>query len=235
MKKIVTTLGVLAALSAPALALQAPPPPPAQNGRTEFKLGVVNLKTCFEKEKYNRIKDIDVELQKKSDEYLRKLSDIDKRLVELKEQIDSLPREMTLRVEKMLLYRRMETDRKFEAEYGRSKYLEYYSDKKIEIYNEVRRVVAMIAQEQKFDLILRVEAPLLEDQDPETVAQRINNRVVLYSNEGVDITPLVVKRMNEEGSKLKASPEWECPICKKKNNGVEADCKATRDCKGRKP
>jgi Skp family chaperone for outer membrane proteins len=231
MKRILTTLTSLAALATAAGAQD----PPKQDGKTQFKLGVVNLKTCFEKEQYDRIKEIDVELQKKSDEYLRKLGEIDKRLVELKEQIDSLPREMTLRAEKMLLFRRMETDRKFEQEYGRTKYLEYYSDTKILIYNEVRRVVAMIAQQEKFDLILRVEAPLLEEQDPETVTQRINNRVVLYSNEGVDITKLVIKRLNDEWAIAKANPEWECPICKKKNKAAEADCKATKDCKGKKP
>ena len=232
---IPATLAALAALSTPALALQAPPPPPAPNGQATFKLGVVNVKTCFEKDKYDRIKEIDTELQKKSEEYLRKQQDIEKRMVELKEQIDSLPRESPLRGEKMLLLRRLETDRKFEQEYGRAKYLEFYSDRKMEIYNEVRRTVTMIAQEQKFDLILRVEAPLLEEQDPETVTQRINNRVVLYSNETVDITNLVVKRLNDEWALKKANLEWECPVCKKKNKAADAACLATKDCKGKKP
>jgi hypothetical protein len=95
----------------------------------------------------------------------------------------------------------------------------------------------MIAQEQKFDLILRVEAPLLEEQDPETVTQRINNRVVLYSHENVDITPLVILRLNAEWAKTKAgglvSREWECPVCKKKNRS--GTCTATTGCPGRKP
>jgi Skp family chaperone for outer membrane proteins len=234
MTRILTAMFAVACLASPADAQQTS----QQDGKGQFKLGVVNLKTCFEKDKYDRIKDIDVELQKKSDEYLRKLADIDKRMVELKEQIDSLPRESPLRAEKMLLFRRAETDRKFEQEYGRTKYLEYYSDKKIEIYNEVRRVVAMIAQQEKFDLILRVEAPLLEEQDPETVTQRINNRVVLYSHENVDITPLVLKRLNDEWAKSKAAPaaaEWECPVCKKKNKASDVACTATKDCKGKKP
>src|SRR6185503_9471186 len=109
---------------------------------------------------------------------------------------DGLPAESKLRADKMLQFRRLETDLKFEKEYGKAQYLDFYSDKKIEIYNEIRRVVGLIAQEQKYDLILRIEAPTLNDQqDPENVTQRINNRVVLYSHDSVDITNLVLERL----------------------------------------
>ena len=171
-----------------------------------FKLGVVNLRTCFDKDKFERVKEIDTELQKLADEYAKKIQEIEKKMVQLKEQIDGLPPESKLRADKMLQFRRLETDLKFEKEYGKAQYLDFYSDKKIEIYNEIRRVVGLIAQEQKYDLILRVEAPTLNDQqDPENVTQRINNRVVLYSHDSVDITTLVVERLNVEYKKQKAS------------------------------
>jgi len=183
---------------------------PALAGEQEkdkgFKLGVVNLRTCFDKDKFERVKEIDAELQKLADEYAKKIQEIEKKMVQLKEQIDGLPPESKLRADKMLQFRRLETDLKFEKEYGKAQYLDFYSDKKIEIYNEIRRVVALIAQEQKYDLILRVEAPTLNDQqDPENVTQRINNRVVLYSHDSVDITNMVVERLNAEYKKQKAS------------------------------
>ena len=56
--------------------------------------------------------------------------------VQLKEQVDGLPAESKLRADKILQLRRLETDLKFEKEYGKAQYLEFYSDKKIEIYNE---------------------------------------------------------------------------------------------------
>jgi len=169
-----------------------------------FKLGVVNLRTCFDKDKFDRVKEIDTELQKLADEYAKKIQEIEKKMVQLKEQVDGLPPESKLRADKILQLRRLETDLKFEKEYGKAQYLDFYSDKKIEIYNEIRRVVGLIAQEQKYDLILRVEAPTLNDQqDPENVTQRINNRVVLYSHESVDITPIVVERLNAEYKRQK--------------------------------
>jgi len=174
--------------------------------KPSFKLGVVNLRICFDKDKYERVKEIDADLQKLADEYAKKIQDIEKKMVQLKEQIEGLPAEAKLRADKILLMRRLEADLKFEKEYGKAQYLDFYSDRKIEIYNEIRRVVALIAQEQKFDLILRVESPTLSDQqDPENVTQRINNRVVLYSHDSVDITTAVVERLNAEYKKQKAA------------------------------
>ncbi|HVR83586.1 MAG TPA: OmpH family outer membrane protein [Planctomycetota bacterium] len=174
--------------------------------KTGFKLGVVNLRICFDKDKYERVKEIDADLQKLADEYAKKIQEIEKKMVQLKEQIEGLPAESKLRADKILQMRRLEADLKFEKEYGKAQYLDFYSDRKIEIYNEIRRVVALIAQEQKFDLILRVESPTLNDQqDPENVTQRINNRVVLYNHESVDITSLVVERLNAEYKKQKAA------------------------------
>lgn len=174
--------------------------------KTSFKLGVVNLRVCFDKDKYERVKEIDADLQKLADEYAKKIQEIEKKMVQLKEQIEGLPAESKLRADKILQMRRLEADLKFEKEYGKAQYLDFYSDRKIEIYNEIRRIVALIAQEQKFDLILRVESPILsEQQDPENVTQRINNRVVLYSHDSVDITTAVVERLNAEYKKQKAA------------------------------
>ena len=179
---------------------------PQDKDKPGFKLGVVNLRICFDKDKYERVKEIDSDLQKLADEYAKKIQDIEKKMVQLKEQIEGLPAESKLRADKILQMRRLEADLKFEKEYGKAQYLDFYSDRKIEIYNEIRRVVALIAQEQKFDLILRVESPTLSDQqDPENVTQRINNRVVLYSHESVDITNLVLERLNAEYKKQKAA------------------------------
>ena len=176
----------------------------AQDKDKPFKLGVVNLRTCFDKDKFERVKEIDADLQKLADDYAKRIQEIEKKMVQLKEQVEGLPPESKLRAEKILQLRRLETDLKFEKEYGKAQYLDFYSDKKIEIYNEIRRVVDLIAKEQKFDLILRMEAPTLSDQqDPENVTQRINNRVVLFHHESTDITTLVVERLNAEYKKQK--------------------------------
>lgn len=209
MTRLPAILTTLLALAAGAGTAAAPSFANAAEGGQDkdkpFKLGVVNLRICFDKDKYERVKEIDADLQKLADDYAKKIQEIEKKMIQLKEQIEGLPAESKLRADKILQIRRLEADLKFEKEYGKAQYLDFYSDRKIEIYNEIRRVVGLIAQEQKFDLILRVESPTLSDQqDPENVTQRINNRVVLYSHDNVDITTAVVERLNAEYKKGKS-------------------------------
>src|SRR5437762_5852927 len=86
--------------------------------KAQFKLGVVNLRICFDKDKYERVKEIDADLQKLADEYAKRIQEIEKKMVQLKEQIEGLPAESKLRADKILQVRRLETDLKFEKEYG---------------------------------------------------------------------------------------------------------------------
>lgn len=197
------TLAALALAASPALAQNAvaktdDPPKP-------FKLGVVNLKICFEKEKYDRIKDVDEELKVKATDHAKRQQEIQKRMETLEEQIKQLPRGSSLQVEKLRLFKIAETEAKLEKEFGRAQYLEFYNDKKIEVYNKIREAVDKVGKDGKYDLVLRIEAPTLEETDPESPTQRINSRVVLFHNEGVDITDAVLKVLNADYAKEKAA------------------------------
>ena len=199
----IATLAVLAAAAAPAFAQNAvaktdDPPRP-------FKLGVVNLKTCFEKDKYDRIKDVDEELKARATDHAKRQQDIQKKMETLEEQIKQLPRGSSLQVEKLRLFKIAETEAKLEKEFGRAQYLEFYNDKKIEVYNKIREAVDRVGKEGKFDLVLRIEAPQLEESDPESPTQRINSRVVLFHNEAADITDAVLKALNADYAKEKAA------------------------------
>lgn len=189
-------------VAAAALALAALP---AAAQEKSFKVGVVNLRSCFDKDKVERVKDVDAELQKMAEDFARKLQDIEKEMERLQEQIKGLPPGSKLRQEKLAQLKRREADVKIERDLGKSLYLDFYGDKKIEIYNEVRRVVEILAKELKLDLVLRVEPAMLDEQDNETVTQRINNRVVLHHGENTDITAQVVERLNAEYKKAKAA------------------------------
>lgn len=189
-----------------ALAAGAAPTAAQDKEKAPLKIGTVNLRICFDKDKFERVKEVDAELQKFADDYAKRIQEIEKKMMQIKEQAEGLPVESKLRAEKILQLRRLEVDLKFEKEYGKAQYLDFYSEKKIEIYNEIRRIVGLIAAEQKYDLIIRVESPTLSDQqDPENVTQRINNRVVLFSHDNMDLTNLVLERLNAEYKKQKAA------------------------------
>jgi Skp family chaperone for outer membrane proteins len=203
----------------------APPPAPpeeaapaaqAQDGKAPFRLGVVNLKTCFDKDKYDRIKEVNAQLKAKRDELLKKIEGLERRIAELKEQRDGLDRQQLLYEEKDRLLRLAQAELEYEKKIGGERYRGHYNDLMIQVYNEINRVVRMIGEEQKYDLVLRVEDPQLEEEDPVSVYQRIQNRVVLYHHDAVDMTALVVERLNQEWTKQQAAAEWECPKCKEK-------------------
>lgn len=210
MTRFIVAAAALLLAASPALSQETPAAraltaPPQEKS---FKLGVVNLRTCFDKDKYERVKALDAELAKLGEELAKKVKDIEAEMERLQEQIKGLPSGSKLRQEKIAQLKRLEANRKIEGDLGKTIYLDFYSDKKIEIYNEIRRVVELIAKEQKYDLVLRIEPGFLEEQDNETVTQRINNRVVLFHNEGMDITAQVVERLNAEDKKTRpAVPE----------------------------
>ncbi len=226
----------------PPQAKPADPAPSAASAKEGFKLGVVNLKTCFERENYTRIKDVDVELKAKSDELQKKSDDLLNQMSILKQKLTGVDpgQQPTLfqKLKRELVLK--EAELKYQKEViNKSEFLDYYGDKKIEVYNAIRKAVELIAKEQGFDLVLRVETPLLEEGEQEGISSKIASRVVLYNNDAVDITPVVLKRLNQEYEKEKAlkavaaGAEWECKECKKKNKGDT--CTATKDCKGKKP
>ncbi len=225
-----STLGAAAALMAVGASH-------AQEAKTSFKLGVVNLKTCFQSDKYERIKEIEEDLKKVAEDYNRKVQELDKRIRELREQRDGLDRSQRLYEEKSRQIALAETELKITREFGVQRLKSYHTDLRREVFNEIERVIRMIGQEQKCDLVLRVEQPQLEEQDEATLSMQIISRVVLYHTEGVDLTPLVLERLNQEWKKQKAASgaaaaEWECPACRKKNRG---DACSTPGCKGKKP
>lgn len=194
----------------------------ARDGKAPFKLGVVNLLTCFDKDRYDRVKDVDVELQKFAEDYKKQVEDLEKRILQLKQQLEALDKNQPLYQQKRRDLVLTETELKYTREMGRIRFLENYNEVKREVYNEIRRVVTMIAQEQNFDLVLRVEQPQLEEAEDRGLSFQIASRVVLFAQPGVDITPQVVERLNQEYKKQKAAQghsgaEWECPGCKVKN------------------
>lgn len=198
----------------------------------EFKVGVVNLRECFHKDKYDRIAEVDAELQKAFREYTETLAAAQKRVDTLKVKVQGLTKDMQIYWQTLGDLKQAETDFDFKKQTGRMQYLMKYNELQIQVYNEIRRVVNLYGKEHGFDLILRVEEPTLEDDDSvQGVSARIQSRVVFYHADGIDITNEVIKVLNAEYLKNKAATQgWECKTCKIKNVGPECS-----KCKAKKP
>jgi Skp family chaperone for outer membrane proteins len=204
MKTPLTTLAALAALSAVASAQQ----PVTPDGHP-IKVGVVNLQECFDNDKCELAKEVNTELKARYAERAKKLNDLRKRAKDLKDELDSLPENaLTLREDKEKKMAFLITEIKYEEEAGKRKYFDYYKLRKVEIYNKLTEAVNKVAADQKLDMILRMEPPIIEDLESESESrrtelafQRINNRFVLFNNPAIDVTAAVIKKLNDEHKK----------------------------------
>jgi Skp family chaperone for outer membrane proteins len=173
------------------------------------KLGAVNLQECFDSDKCEIAKEVNAELKARFAERQKKLADLKKRGQDLKNDLDALPENAhALREDKEKKLAFLITEIKYEEETGKKKYLDYYKERKVQIYNKITEAVDKVAADLKLDLVLRMEPPILEDLENETGArrtelafQRINNRFVLFSTPTVDITAAVIKKLNEDHKK----------------------------------
>jgi Skp family chaperone for outer membrane proteins len=70
--------------------------------------------------------------------------------------------------------------------------------KKLEVYNEVVRLSGVVAKERGFALIQRIDRmPALEGGETDLSAQ-IDRRGIVYFNQTIDITTVVLERLNRD-------------------------------------
>ena len=196
------TLAAWAALAAVAHAQSDHPP--------AIKIGAVNLQDCFDSDKCEIAKEVNTELKTRFQERSKRLGELRKRAQDLKNDLEALPATgaEALREEREKKLAFLITEIKYEEETGKKKYLDYYKQRKVDIYEKIRLAVEKVAAQMKLDLVLRVDPPILEDLENEADArktelafQRINNRFVLFNAPTVDITPAVIKTLNEDHKK----------------------------------
>lgn len=67
----------------------------------------------------------------------------------------------------------------------------------IEMYGEISKVLADVAREKGFNLVLYRDGNLVETDQPLELMAQIANRKLLYSDDSLDITADVLARLNE--------------------------------------
>src|SRR5258705_338824 len=182
-----------------------------------LKIAVVNLGDCFDQAKYDYARDLDAEwnaIKKNLDDDLARirkgLEEKTKLLEAVSDKTSALymQKYTEIKVEESHydIVQKMRTNRLLGARYSHRNLM----------YTEVRKVTAALAQELKFDLILRSdESSVDEDKTDESQSLQKNMlRSVLYCDPSLDITAKVLTRLNDEYRKRKpATGEIECPQC----------------------
>ena len=198
--------------------------PAEQAGPAALKVGVVNVRSCFEKDKYTRMAASLEELGKLRDELDAQAKALQTKIAALNEQIQAASPKGDLVVEKVRLRAHAEYDLKLLQEVARRKIRDRVADLETRIYSDLRRVVAQVARTQNLDLVLRVdESRLLEDDADGSAAQR-SAREVLFHRDALDVTAQVLAALNADWAKA-----WTCAACKRKVADEKCpDCGAKR-------
>lgn len=174
---------------------------PDQERDASLRIGVVNVKKCLEK--YDRMGEVEGELQTLRERHARESEEIRKKLALLTEKMELLRNAPESYVEAVRLRGHAEYDLKLLQEVAPRRARDLALGHEGRIGVEVRRVVSLVARERKLQIVLRSEEAAPAPEDPA--------RDLLYSEPALDITPLVQAALNDRWKK--AVP---CPGCKRK-------------------
>ena len=193
-----------------------------------FRIGIVNVRSCFEKDKSARMSEGLEELGKLREQWTKDAAELQKSIVALADLMERLERggerNGDLYVEKLRLRAHAEYDLKLLQEVARRKLRDRVGDLEARVNADLRRVVAQVARGQNLDLVLRVDEPRVQLEDPEA-PPRTALREVLYQKDALDVTPLVLAQLNAEWAKA-----WTCAACRRKVTDEKCP-----DCGAKKP
>lgn len=182
-------IGAAAQEPVPAAARRAETPPAA------LKVGVVDLKKCFDSTRYDRINDEEERFKASFEELRKELDDINKKVDMAERNLknsEDLPKLYadTARELGLLKY-----EAKMTAEFNREKSLAKYQEIQTDIYNGIRIVVNDYARKNGFDLVLKIDEPK-QDATGGTPAYRRLSEPVLFHQETLDITDQIIDELN---------------------------------------
>ena len=189
----------------------------AQEPQAPLRVGVVAFRTCFEK--YDRMKEVEEEIKGLKDEFARDAEKARGKIEPLTDLINGTKEPDALYLERVRLRGHAEYDFKVYQEVGRRRLRDLALFHESRINAEIRRVVALVAGERKLHLVLRADEPLPIAEEPEGAARAAAAREMIFHEPALDITDLVIGKLNAEWKKA-----WTCPKCKRKTAGAACPC-----------
>lgn len=185
-----------------------PPTTPRESPKlSDLRIGIVNLKDCFDKERVGHVKVLEEEINAKRDELSKDLENREKELKGIISRINDLPSDSALAQElrRQLVLKNAEF--KAKRDVGNAELKEMVRKFRADIYEEVLQAVRIVSTDRKLDLVLKADAPSTEEdvEDKGSVEMRLLTRAVLFHSDSIDITEDVVKKLNQIWDQKKAA------------------------------
>jgi Skp family chaperone for outer membrane proteins len=166
-----------------------------------LKIGIVNVKDCFDDKACLRVKDLQKELNDLKDKYQKELEDMKKQAQTLESQMRDLPPESELFKRKRKERAEIMGAMKVKEEIGKLEIQEFWRKSRGRIYEEMCKAAETVAKTKGLNLVLKDDAPGPNETEEEKAQipadMKIVYRAVLYYDPGLDITKDVLASMND--------------------------------------
>ncbi len=167
----------------------------------EFKIGIVDISSVFEK--YQKRIDLDQELKEQEKEFQDEVNKKRKEIIDLDEETQLLDLGSESRSSNENLLERKNVELEGYAKFAERQLLKKYKDFFENIYQEVVQKVEEIGKQESFDLIIKKEESDVKSGEISDLQFKIGIRTVLYHSDSVDITLDVIDALNSSYSKEK--------------------------------
>ena len=167
----------------------------------DFKIGIVDIGSVFEK--YQKRIDLDQELKEQEKEFQDEVNKKRKEIIDLDEETQLLDLGSENRNNNENLMERKNVELEGYAKFAERQLLKKYKDFFESIYQEVVHKVEEIGEQEAFDIIIKKEEADLKSAKISDLQFKIGIRTVLYHSDSVDITLGVVEALNASYSKEK--------------------------------
>ena len=167
----------------------------------EFKIGIVDISSVFEK--YQKRIDLDQELKEQEKGFQDEINKKRKEIIDLDEETQLLDLGSENRGINENLMERKNVELEGYAKFAERQLLKKYKDFFESIYQEVVHKVEEIGEQEAFDIIIKKEEADLKSAKISDLQFKIGIRTVLYHSDSVDITLGVVEALNASYSKEK--------------------------------
>lgn len=203
MKRQGTVVGLGLGLAALTIVLVSAGKSPAHTNQDKtLKVGVVNMKDCFDDKNCKRVAMLQKELNDMKEKIQSELQDLKKQgdslASKLKDATPGGPLARKFRAELAEIQAKM----KAKDEVGKVELQEFWRKARGEVYDEVCKAAEVVAKSRGLDIVLKDDQSAPNEPEEEKLAvpsdMKIVYRAVLFYSEKLDITKEVLEELNKK-------------------------------------
>jgi len=166
-----------------------------------LKIGIIDIVVAFDKYEKNAV--LTQDLKDREKEFKDEINKKRKEMIDLNEETQLLDLGSETRRKNEDMYERKRIDLEGHAQFAERQLLKRYKNVVEQIYGEIVKKTEEIGESEGYDLIIKKQEPELNSGQLSDLNINIGIRTVLYHSKAVDITAIVIERLNADYSKEK--------------------------------